>query len=332
MAKRDYYDILGVKRGASAEELKKAYRKLARELHPDVNKAPDAAEKFAEVQEAYDILSDEEKRKAYDRFGHVGVGGASGFGSGDGGARTYSWSSTGGVGGSGGEGAGVDLGSIFEEFFGRGRSSGGGHAGAGRGPGGFGGGGRGGRGSKARTQRGRDVTHTLTITFHTAIHGGKEQFRLSRGGEVETIDVTIPKGIADGAKLRLRGQGYPSPTGGEAGDLMLTIKVAPHPYYQRDGDDILLETPITFVEAALGASITLPTLKGEVTVKVPAGANSGQKLRIPGHGVEKADGSKGDFFAVLKIVSPKGLGDEDRAALESLGERLPSPRRGAPWK
>jgi len=322
MTQRDYYEILGVSHSASAEEIKKAPRRLVRQWHPDRNKAADAATRFAEIQEAYDNLSDPEKRKNYDRFGHTR--GPAGFGGGaPGGGQTYSWSSSGGPGGFNVEdvnfGGGGDVGSIFEELFGRSRRGG---ASGGRGRG---------RGA-APAQRGRDIAHTIDITFDTAIKGGKEPLRLSRGHQTETIDVTIPPGIADGAKLRLRGKGQPSPTGSDHGDLILTVRVGKHPYYRREGNDIYLDLPITIAEAVDGATIQVPTPQGAVSLKVPPGANTGQKLRLTGRGVKLPDDKSGDFYAVIAVQTPKGLSADDREFLTSLGGRLQNPRRGQPWE
>ncbi len=321
MSQRDYYEVLGVPRSASADEIKKAHRRLVREWHPDRNKSPDAAKRFAEIQEAYDHLSDPEKRKTYDRFGHTrgpaGVGGAPG------GGRTYTWTSTGGPGGGFDAegfdfGAGGDVGSIFEELFGRSR-----RGGAGRG--------RGAR-AAAPAMRGEDIPHTLDITFDTALRGGKESLRLMRGNESETIEITIPPAISDGAKLRLRGKGQPSPSGGESGDLILTIRVGKHPWYRREGLDVYLDVPITIAEAVSGATVQVPTPQGSVSLKVPAGANSGQKLRLSGRGAQTADGKRGDFYAVVQVQTPRDLSSADRDLIARLADRLPNPRRGQPWE
>ncbi|MFW5653212.1 MAG: J domain-containing protein, partial [Planctomycetota bacterium] len=174
--------------------------------------------------------------------------------------------------------------------------------------------------------------------FMTAARGGKYEVGLAQPtGEFETIDVTIPAGIRPGAKMRIRGKGEAAPAGmlgGDRGrgDLIITVEVDSHPYYRRgDGNDVLMDVPVTIAEAVNGASVTLPTLKGRVTIKVPAGANTGQKLRIPGHGIVPKTGSTGDFFAVIQIQAPKNLSDEERAWFEQLGQRLESPRQGDPW-
>jgi len=327
MAKdRDFYSMLGVSRDASADEIKSAYRKLARKLHPDVNKEPDAAEKFNEVQRAYDTLGDPDKRKQYDRVGHQAfvsgaAAGAGARGAGPGGA-SYTWSSVGGpgFGGATEHFDASDIGSIFEEVFGMGAG------------GGFGAGPGAARGrARARPARGRDITADIRIPFDTAIHGGTQSVRVQRGGATQTIDVKIPKGVADGAKLRIRGSGEPSPGAGAAGDLILTIHVSAHPLYRREGQNIVVDLPLTIVEAALGATIKVPTPWGPVDLKVPAGSSSGARLRIRGRGVRTESGEQGDFFAVLKIAAPQSLSDEDREALERIGERLPSPRKGPEW-
>lgn len=315
---RSYYDILGVSKAATADEIRAAYRKLARKYHPDVNKSPDAAEKFSEVQEAYEVLSDETKRRAYDRAGHERYvrGGAGGAAAGSGRGQTYTWSNVGG--GTGGFSEDFDFGDlsdIFSEMFGGG--------------GGFGAGAQ----ARSRSSRGRDIHVERLIPFETAISGGRESVRVGRGGAMQTIDVKIHKGVADGARLRVRGAGEPSASGAQPGDLILTIRVGKHPIFERHGLDVNLELPITIAEAALGATVTAPTPKGDrVELKVPPGSSSGAKLRLRGRGVETEDGVKGDLYAVIKIVAPKELSPEDRAALESMSERLDSPRTGPYWR
>ncbi|RMD63652.1 MAG: J domain-containing protein [Planctomycetota bacterium] len=213
-----------------------------------------------------------------------------------------------------------DISSIFEEFFGAGRS------------------GFGGRGAgfhervQARPQRGRDLRVQTTISFYTAAHGGMESLALERGGAKQTIEVKIPKGIADGATLRIAGKGEPGRNGGPPGDLLLTVRVAPHPLFRRDGLDVVLELPLTIAEATLGATVSVPTPLGErVELKVPPGTSSGAKLRVRGKGLADAKGKQGDLYAVVKIVAPKRLAPEDRQALERLGRTLPTPRTGAGW-
>lgn len=308
---RDYYEVLGVARTATADELRAAHRRLARELHPDVNKAPDAAERFSEVQEAYDVLSDDEKRKLYDRVGHA----AYGAGAGAGGQRasgprsqTYTWSN---IAGDYSDAFNQeDIGSIFEEMFGVGAP---GRAGARARPG-------------PRPRKGRDAEHEITIPFDVALSGGRHSLRITRNGAPETIEVTIPKGMPDGAALRLKGQGEPGRSGAAPGDLLVRVRIAPHPVYRRDGLDLSADVNVSIVEATLGARVPIATPAGEITLTIPPGAPSGQRMRIRGKGVQTADGKQGDFYAVVRIVPPKSLSEQDRRTLEELGQRLPDPR------
>ena len=320
-AAKTFYEILGVSRSADVDAIKSAYRRLARQYHPDVNKDPDAAEKFREVQTAYETLSDPKKRALYDRVGHDAfVRGATAAAPGGAGrGPTYTWSSVGGP-GPGGATEGFDFGDLSDLF---------GDV--------FGGGGFGGRpaGARARStpQRGRDIRTERLISFDAAIHGSTEAVRVHRGGAAQTIEVRIPKGVADGAKLRVRGAGEPSPTGGTAGDLILTVRVGAHPLFRRSGLDVEFDLPLTIVEATLGATVSVPTPRGrKAELKVPAAAASGTKLRLRGRGVEIEDGSAGDLYAVVKIVPPKMLASKDRAMLENLATRLESPRRGSLWE
>ncbi len=345
MADRDFYEVLGVSRSASADEIKSAYRKLARKYHPDVNKDPGAQAQFTEVQEAYDVLSDQDKRRLYDRVGRAGYAAAASAGAqggwaggGGGGAGPhFRWSTTGG-GGGGGRGFDFDaddLQSMFETFFGN------------RGAGPFGG--RATHGPRGRATRrptkGRDATAEVRIAFDTAVKGGKQTLRVTTSdGRGKSIEVTIPAGIADGAKLRVRGEGEGG-SGGGAGDLILTVRVEAHPVWRRgrpdgkgaegggvEGLDLTLDLPLTIAEATLGASVPVPTPEGSVALTVPPGTSSGARLRLRGRGI-KAHGQTGDLYAVAKIVAPKpdDLNDADRAAIEALGERLASPRQGVGW-
>lgn len=331
MADRDYYEILGVSRKATADEIKAAYRKLARKLHPDVNKASDADEKFSELQEAYDVLSDPQKRKQYDTFGKAGVGAAHSQASGPGGGGFhYSWSDM------GGNGAGVDaadIGSIFEELFGQGRRTSAdpfSRAGNVNFRSGF----RPDARSRHAKQRGEDLKHTIDITFYEAVVGGSETIILKKhtpsGPKEQTITVKIPKGIDNGAKLRLRGKGNPGPGG--AGDLILTIRVGEHPYFRRKGLDLYLDVPVSIVEATLGTSLDIPLYpQGTVELRIPPGTNSGQKLRVRGKGICNDKGKCGDLYAVVKIVTPKKLSEKEKALLQDLNSKLPPVRTGRPW-
>lgn len=332
MAREDYYSILGVSRGATKDEIRRAHRRLARELHPDMNKAPDAAARFAKVQEAYDVLSDDEKRALYDRVGHevyTATGGAPGAGApgspgGAGGewpfgrargGQTYTWTNVGGA-PTGDPFNAQDIGDIFEEMFGvrPGAPSGRARPGARRAP---------------RAEPAPDIEHEVTIPFDLMLTGGKWTVHIARSSGEETIDVTIPKGVQDGARLRLRGKGEQSRAGGAPGDLLLRIRVAPHPRFERHGDNIHAPLPLSIVEATLGAKVTVrtPGDHAEVELTVPPGTPSGAKLRIRGRGIENTRGVRGDFYAVVKIVPPKSLSEADRALLRDLGERIGHPER-----
>ncbi|MHC4427810.1 MAG: DnaJ C-terminal domain-containing protein [Planctomycetota bacterium] len=307
MARTDYYSVLGVERNASAEEIRKAYRSLAREYHPDVNKSADAATRFAEVTEAYEVLSDAEKRKAYDRFGHAGVG------VGQGPSHAGGWTAA-------DFGDAGDFASVFQDLFGRGPAAPGGFGQRWRAP------------PPAPPRRGESVRHAITVSFMTGCLGGTEQIRLTTSsGGTQTIDVKIPPGIASGTQLRVRGQGATGEAGGPPGDLLLTVTVGRHPYFRRDGLDVLLDLPVTIAEAVFGTTVTVPLLKDRVELKVPAGTSSGQKLRVKGKGITDPKGRRGDFLAVVQIVCPENIDDAGRAALKELADKLPDPRASAPW-
>ncbi len=305
----DYYQILGVKKDASADEIRKVYRKLSRENHPDVK--PDdkvASDKFKKVQEAYAVLGDAEKRAQYDRFGHQFHQA--------GGGRTYQWS--GSPGGAGpidlGDlfGEGVDLGDLFGGYAGRG---------------GFGGGRR---GPSARPSKGQDLRTDVTVPFLVAAEGGQHELTLHRAGKTERITVKIPAGLTDGSTIRLAGEGHPGAAGGPAGDLLLTVRVAPHPWFRRDGNDLSVDVPITPAEAALGAKVEAPTLtEGRVVVTMPPGTSSGRKLRLRGKGIpDRRTGTRGDLYIVAKIVVPEAATDEQRKLYEQLQSLDRDPRSG----
>lgn len=324
---RDYYEILGVTKSADDATIKKAYRKLAKKYHPDLNKSDEAKTKFAEAQEAFDVLKDADKRKRYDRFGHAapgnGPGGAGAHYAGPGGAnfRAEDFSQH------------VDMNSIFDQFFGgkqgpspdafsgfRQRAGAGGpppHPGAHAGP-----------------TKGKDLHHTETIAFALAATGGTLPLRLSSPDGSQTIDVKIPAGIADGGKLRVRGKGHLAPgsaTAGRPGDLIVTIKVAKHPYFRREGLDLYVDVPIGIDEAIFGGSVGVPTLEGRATLKVPPNTAGGRKLRVRRAGLKNPKGDIGDLYAVLRITPPKNLTDEQRAVLEPLRGKLGNPREDVKW-
>ena len=300
----DFYQVLGVSRNSSEAELKKAYRKLSRENHPD-SKPNDkaAAEKFKQVQEAYTVLSDSEKRQKYDRFGHAAFQG----GGRSGGAPPFS-------------GGQVDLSDLF----------------GGGGGGGFdfgdlfgGGGGR----RAARARKGQDVETTIDVPFTTAAEGGSYSLTINTSGKPEQITARIPAGVDSGSVIRLSGQGHPGMGGGPNGDLMVKIRVAPHPYFRRDGANLLVDVPISLTEAALGAKVDVPTLsEGLVTVTVPAGSASGTRLRLRGKGIiNRKTNEPGDLYAILQIVVPKNLDDRSRELLEEFAKLHPEDPREDRW-
>lgn len=360
MSKKDYYDVLGVSKTATADEIKKAYRKLARQYHPDVNKDnPEAAEKFKEASEAYSVLSDEQKRAQYDQFGHAafengGAGGAGGFGGFEG---------FGGFGGGGME-------DIFDMF--------------------FGGQGRGARGSNAGPQRGADLRFDLEITFEEAAFGLEREISLYRdeqcphchgngaehGSKVETcpechgsgeirftqntmfgqmtnvrpcpkchgegkiisepckecrgqgtvkknkkLKVKIPAGVDNGSRLRVAGEGEAGVKGGPSGDLYVYLYVKPHKFFERDGTTVYCEVPINIVQATLGDEIKVPTLDGQVVMKVPEGTQPGKVLRLKGKGIPSLRNStRGDQLVRIKVVVPQKLNEKQKDALRKFAE------------
>ncbi len=320
MSQRDYYDILGISRGATADEIKKAYRKLARSHHPDVNPGDKGAEaKFKEAQSAYDVLGDPEKRKRYDIMGHDAF---SGMGSAGPRSGATEWSARHGGQGAenvdfsqffGGGAEGGDGGGLFEDLIGR-----------------FGGG----RGRRAGPRRGPDVEATLSIPFETAVLGGSTQVNLAKSdGTQESISIKIPVGADTGTKLRLKGRGGAGETAGTHGDLTITLEVEPHHLFKRDGDNLTLEVPVSIDEAVLGAKVEVPTISGtKVAVPVPSGASSGQKLRVRGKGVPaRGQAHAGDLFVVVKIVTPKGIDDEGQRLIRAFAEHCPLHPRDGLW-
>jgi curved DNA-binding protein len=287
MKYKDYYKILGVERGASDEEIKKAYRKLARKYHPDVSKEPNAKERFQEVAEAYETLKDKEKRAAYDSLGT--------FRAGQDFRPPPDWFERFGRGGPDEDLGGFDLSDLFESFGGFGRS-------------------RGFRRGGNVPLRGEDYEVAVHLTLEDAARGTEREFQL--GGR--TIRARIPKGGTDGERLRLRGKGGPGINGGPAGDLYLHIALEPHPLFRASGHDLDLEVPLAPWEAALGAQIEIPTLDGPVHMKVPPGSKGGQKLRLAGKGLPKPGGGAGDLYAVLNVTVPSALSEREKKLYEEL--------------
>jgi DnaJ-class molecular chaperone len=292
---RDPYTVLGIAKSADAAEIKKTFRKLAKKYHPDQSTDPKAKEKFAEVSSAYEILGDEKKRGAFDR-GEIDAEGKprgfEGFGAGAGGP----WTTRRGQPGfehfefnQGGPGAGFDTSDIFSELFGGARR--GARPGAGAGQAG------------RSVPRGEDVAAQVTVTLAEAVLGTKVRVSLPTG---RTLEVSVPAGMEDGKQIRLKGQGHPSPFGGEQGDALITVKIARHPYFRIEGRDLRLDLPITLYEAVLGGKVNVPTLDGTVELNVPAGSNGGRTLRLRGKGLPKTQSSAGgDLLVTLRIMLPE---------------------------
>jgi molecular chaperone DnaJ len=367
-AGKDFYQILGVERSATEKEIKSAYRKLARKYHPDVNPGDKASEeRFKDISEAYEVLSDPEKRQKYDAFGSqwesAGMGGP---GAGAGGFTYRPGGGAGGVqfdfGGAGGGG-----GAPWEDLLG----------------GFFGGGGGTGRRPTQTAARGADLQYEIEVSLEEAFRGGERRFTItapdtcptchgtgaepgasletcplcqgsgrgvswrgfSIGGDVcercggtgkipsqkchtcrgtgqverpRAVTVSIPKGVDEGNKLRVAGQGSPGEHGAPAGDLYLSVKMRPHPLFERKGEDLYVDLPVTFAEAALGADVEVPTMNGRVTMKIPPGVQSGQQLRLSGQGMPRRAGGSGNLFARLKVTVPRNLSDEERQLIEKL--------------
>ena len=300
---KDYYEVLGVKRGAADDEIKKAYRKLARKFHPDLNPGDKSAEEqFKQVQEAYDVLSNADDRKLYDEYGDNWRAVKAGAG-----PPPPGWEQATSQGPQGGARPGgfdfndFDFGSfrtsgeggfdIFEELFG------------------------GARGRGQRSDRGRDVEAELELSLEEAHRGGRRTLQMQTG---KTIDVNIPAGVREGSTVRLAGQGGAGSNGSEPGDLYLHIRLRPHPTFRVNGDDVEVDLPIAPWEAVLGAKVEAPTIEGRVEVTVPPGAKSDQRLRLRGQGLNKRKGGRGDEYVRLKIVVPADVSAEERRLFEEL--------------
>ncbi|VWX53524.1 DnaJ C-terminal domain-containing protein [Novosphingobium sp. 9U] len=301
----DPYTTLGVSRGASEKEIKSAYRKLAKELHPDANKDnPKASERFSEVTGAYDLLSDKDKRARFDRGEIDADGNPMGFGGMGGGSGGFGGGAHRGFGGGGGfEGfssEGIDLGDLFGDMFG-------GRAGArGAGMGGMGGGDPfgGARQQRRTAARGANVSYRLSVSLPDAANLAPQRITL---GDGKTIDLKLPNGVEDGTQMRLAGKGEQG--AGGAGDAIVTIQIQPHTCFKREGDDVRLDLPVTLDEAVNGAKVRAPTVSGAVMLSVPPGSSSGKVLRLKGRGFTRKDGTRGDQLVTLEIVLPEGDAD-----------------------
>ncbi|QEG34307.1 DnaJ C-terminal domain-containing protein [Bythopirellula goksoeyrii] len=315
----DFYETLGVSRQATQDEIRTAYRQMARKHHPDLNPGDTKAkEKFQRVQEAFDVLNDTQKRELYDRYGsaYETVGGGGGPRPGP-----NPWAGTGG-GPGGPQGFDVNL----DDLFGGGADVGGG-----------------GfadlfrnfkqRNKRSAPTRGSNIEHEITVPFATAVLGGEAEISLrDETGQTESLRVKIPAGIAPGKKIRLRGKGEPSRTGGPAGDILIRVNVAPHPHYRRQGNRLDVRVPITLAEAMGGGKIDVPTPHGTIALTVPPGTSSGSKLRAKGQGVKPANGDPGDLFAEVQIILPKNMDEADReTVLETLKKYPENPRSDLRW-
>lgn len=313
---RDYYETLGVPKTASEDEIRTAFRKLARKYHPDVAKDKKTAEeKFKEINEAYEVLSDPEKRKKYDQLGAnwnqpggfqppPDWGGAGGPQPGGG---YYQWSSGDGGGGADFEFGGTGFSDFFESFFGggRGRSA-------------FGGFGQ--RGATA--ERGSDVEADIMVPLEEALNGATRQVSLRRAGskKVETYQVKIPRGVREGQRIRLAGQGEAGERGGKSGDLFLRVRLARHPDFTVEGTDLIHEVRIAPWQAVLGDQLVVPTLEGNARLKIPPGTQGGQRFRLRGRGLPGVSGNRGDLYVVVQIALPKKLTEREREIWEQLAQ------------
>ncbi len=336
----DYFETLGVKRDATTAEIKKAYRKLARKFHPDVNPGDEkSAEKFKEINEAFQVLSDEKKRKQYEQYGTVfpeGVDpetagfGQGGAGGGPGGYRTYSTQDVG------------DLDDLFQNLFGGFGQTEAGPAGRGRSTFGFG-------ARQPQPRKGQDIEADLKLTLEEAASGVERELtltlqepcaRCSGSGQTEgglcpechgagfstsprKLKVRVPKGVTEGSRVRLAGQGGPGAAGGPKGDLFLRTHLAPHPTFRAEGHDLYVNVPVSFAQAALGGEARVPTLTGSVKLKLSAGTQGGQKFRLKGLGLPgRGKEAGGDLYAVIAVKVPKELTEEQRNLLEQLDDSL----------
>ncbi|MEV6851006.1 DnaJ C-terminal domain-containing protein [Actinoplanes sp. NPDC051411] len=321
----DYYQVLGVQRSAGQDDIQRAYRKLARRFHPDINKEPGAEDRFKDINEAYEVLSDPKKRARYDWYGaqwrqvpedYDGpVPGTGGFG-GSGGRRVYV--NTGGPAGFGGAGfgengfGGVDIEDLLGGLFG-GRAAG---------PSGFG------RGSRVSAP-GADSEAEFELSVEDAYAGGRRRITLQTASGPRSFDVTIPAGVVDGQRIRLGGQGAAGLGGGPRGDLYLIVRLTPDPRYRVDGRDINVDLPVAPWEAALGASVPVDTPGGRVQVQVPSGSSSGRRLRLRGRGMPNPNGPAGDLYAEVKIVVPAAPTAEERELWQRLAQTTTFDPRGA---
>lgn len=316
MSKKDFYSILGVKRSATADELKKAYRKLALQHHPDKNPGDKKAEeKFKEISEAYDTLSDPKKREMYDQFGHAGAQGFGGAGGPFGGGGSGGFGGFGGFGGAGGPGGsrsqGGDpfqdiFGDVFGDIFGAGRASGG--------P----------RSRRQQNIKGTDLRYTLSITFEESALGCEKviSFIRQKNGKDDSakLSVNVPAGVKEGQRLKLAGEGD-SEASGTPGDLFVIINIQDHLLFKRSENDVTLDLPITYTDAILGTNIEVPTLTGKAMIRIPPGTHSGQTFRLKGKGFPKIGGfGSGDMLVRVLVDTPQTLTPRQKELVEELSK------------
>lgn len=321
MSKKDFYSILGVSRSASAEELKKAYRKLAMQFHPDKNPGDKKAEeKFKEISEAYDTLSDPKKKDMYDQFGHAGAQGFGGAGGpfGGAGAGAGGFGGFGGFGGAGqrsqGGGAGGDpfqdiFGDVFGEIFGNAR----------------------GPGAQTRGRRqqakGTDLRYTLNVSFEDSALGCEKiiSFMRQRGGKEDSakLSVNVPAGVKEGQRLKLAGEGDTPPGGGSPGDLYVIVNIQEHPLFKRNEHDVTLDLPVMYTDAILGTNTEVPTLTGKAMIRIPPGTHSGQTFRLKGKGFPKIGGfGSGDMLVRVVVDTPSNISAKQKELVEELSKTI----------
>ncbi len=311
---RDPYTVLGVTKGANAADVKKAFRRLAKQYHPDQSTDAKAKDKFAEVGAAYEILGDEKKRAAFDR-GEIDAEGKpkfhgfepAGAGTGRGGFENFNF---GGGAARGGRGGGFDAADIFADLFG------GANAGRTR---------TGGFNQQQAPTKGEDVQAAVTVSLADSVHGVNARVRLSTGRD---LDVSVPAGMEDGRQIRLKGQGHPGERGGTSGDAIIVVRIAKHPFFRVDGPDLRLDLPITLYEAVLGGKVNVPTLEGQVEMGIPAGSNGGRTLRLRGKGLTTSRTTRGDLLVALRIVLPEAANTDLETVARTLADTAPyDPRK-----
>jgi curved DNA-binding protein len=313
---KDYYKTLGLSKNASADDIKKAYRKLARQYHPDVNKKPEAEKRFKEINEANEVLSDPDKRKRYDTVGPDWAR----FQNGGQQPGGFQWVYTGQPGEDPFNGNAGGFSDFFRTLFGEGTAD-------------FDTGPLFGRTGtrRRRSVAGADVEHEVEVTLAEAYKGSERSLEMRLpDGTTRRLSVKIPAGVRDGQRIRLAGQGAPGAAGGPSGDLFLRVRVRPHPLFQRGGDDLTLMLPVALDEALLGAEVTVPTLKGRVSLRIPPETQNGRTIRLAGQGMPRQGGGHGDLYVTVKVVLPTKLSEKERELVKEFAASRANedPRKG----